>query len=196
MHANLISGGVAAVLTMILVGCPPPEDPPPFDTTGLYMGTYEVGDSKQFGQMECDLSLELVHLVDVPRISNTFAGVATLEWDCIFPAIVREQAGIESDAVLAPVLATLNTDGTFSLELTFDQAEIPAQLLALIDTAGIEDLPLDNFSVVFAGTGTDSDMDGGMDSCEGTLDIFVEFTDAETSPIDIGGSFEATVVAR
>ena len=185
---------VLGVLGGLLSGCPDTMigDTPPFDTTGVYSGTFSTDDGKQFfGAPDCTMELELVQFVNQPAIAYTFAGIARLNWDCILPAAVRSTLGIESDVLVSPVLATLDNDGGFSLELSIDGSNIPAALRQALDESEVDpDLPLTSFSLVFTGSGTDDDADGFMDSCMGTLDLSVTYEDGGTQMVNLGGSFE------
>lgn len=185
-----------SVAVALLSGCPDTDigDTPPFDTTGNYAGTYATN-AKQFGGAEdCSFELELVQFVDQPLIAYTFAGIARLNWDCILPPLVRASLGIESEVLTAPVLATLDNEGAFSLEVDLDGSNIPAALLAALDDSGVDtDIPLQSFALTFTGTGEDTDDDGLMDSCSGTLDVSATYEDESgTQTIDLGGNFDVT----
>lgn len=186
-------------LCLALSGCPDTNigDTPPFDTTGTYQGTYSTGEEKQFfGAEDCFIELELVQFVQQPAIAYTFAGIARLEWDCILPAAVRSSLGIESEMLVSPVLATLDNDGGFSLDLDLDGSNVPPALRQALDDSEVDpDLPLTSFSLEFNGMGTDLDLDGFMDECAGTLALMATYEDDGAQTIDLGGSFSATAVA-
>jgi len=184
------------LVMVLLSGCPDTDigDTPPFDTTGNYAGTYATN-AKQFGGAEdCTFELELVQFVDQPLIAYTFAGIARLDWDCILPPLVRTSLGIESEVLTAPVLATLDNDGGFALEVDLDGSNIPPALLAALDDSGVDtDIPLQSFALTFTGTGEDTDDDGLMDACSGTLDVSATYVDESgTQTIDLGGNFDVT----
>lgn len=183
-----------SAVAMALCGCPDTTigDTPPFDTTGNYAGTYSTGDGKQFGgATECNVEMELVQFVNQPLIAYTFAGVARLDWDCILPPLVRASLGIESEVLAAPVLATLDNDGGFALEVDLDGSNIPQALLAALDASDVDpNLPLQSFSLVFTGMGEDTDSDGLMDSCMGSLAVSATYEDNGTQTIDLSGAFD------
>lgn len=184
-----------ALLLALMPGCPDTNigNTPPFDTSGNYSGTYSTN-AKQFGGADdCNFEMELVQFVNQPFIAYTFAGIARLNWDCILPPLVRASLGIESDALTAPVLATLDNDGGFSLEVDLDGSNIPPALLAALDDSGVDtDIPLQSFALTFTGIGQDTDDDGFMDSCSGTLSVHATYEDGGTQTIDLGGAFEVT----
>ena len=181
-------------LGLLLSGCPDTDigDTPPFDTTGSYLGTYSTGDGKQFrGEPDCTIDLELVQFVNQPLIAYTFAGVARLNWDCMLPQAARDALGITSEVLTTPVLATLAQDGFFSLNVSLDGSNIPQALFDALDASDIDtDVPVESFSLEFSGMGDDTDSDGMMDSCMGTLQLMVIYEDNGTQTIDLGGSFE------
>ena len=190
-RAGILAGALGLLLAP---GCPiTTDDTPPFDTTGNYAGTYSTN-AKQFGGADnCAIELELVQFVGQPLIAYTFAGIARLDWDCILPPLARTALGIESELLTAPVLATLNNEGGFSLEMDLDGSNIPPALLAALDDSGVDtDIPLQSFALTFTGTGEDTDDDGLMDNCAGTLDVHATYEDGGTQTIDLGGAFEVT----
>lgn len=190
-RAGILAGALGLLLAP---GCPNTTgETPPFDTTGTYAGTYSTNAKQGGGADDCAITLELVQFVNQPLIAHTFAGIARLDWDCILPPLVRASLGIESEVLSAPVLATLESDGGFSLEMDLDGSNIPPALLAALDDSGVDtDIPLQSFALTFAGTGNDTDSDGFMDGCSGTLDVHATYEDGGTQTIDLGGAFEVT----
>ena len=185
-------------VALVLAGCPDTTigDTPPFDTTGNYSGMYSTNNKQFGGAADCNMELELVQFVNTPLIAYTFAGIARLNWDCILPQIVRTSLGIESDVLVAPVLATLNNNGGFALDVDLDGSNIPQALLDQLDASEVDpNIPLQSFTVHFAGTGVDTDNDGLMDSCMGTLSVMATYEDNGTQTIDLDGTFDVTRAA-
>ena len=196
MKRNAISfAGLCAVVVAALAntGCPREVPEPPFNATGNYVGTYTL-DDKQPTPTTCAVTMELYHLVEVAAIQDAFAGLAVLEWDCILSPLTRALLGIESDTFTAPVIARMQSDGAFSLNVEFDIDDIPAQLLALFDEETVDSVPLENLSLVFAGTGEDLGADGAMDGATGTFAFDATYEDGGTQTLEVAATFEITRV--
>lgn len=182
---------------LALQGCPPPLGPPPFDVTGIYDGTF-VPTNPGFGMAPSGpMSLELYHYPQSPFIPNTFAGLVSIDWDTLLPPLVQQLLGITEDFLVVPVLANLQPDGSYELNISINGTGIPPELAGDVDmheaTSGLEST-FQQFQLTFAGTGADNDGDGAMDVTNGTFSALLEYLDAQQKPIrvEFDGTYQAT----
>ena len=137
-----------------------------------------------------------MQFVNQPIVAYTFAGIARLDWDCLLPTAARDALGITSDVLISPVYATLDNEGGYSLEVDLDGSNIPQVLLDALDSSEVDtSIPVQSFSLVFTGTGQDTDSDGLMDATTGTLAAMLTYEDNGLQTIDLSGSFSATRTA-
>ena len=183
---------------LALQGCPP-MGPPPFNVTGVYEGTFVLDDPGQAAASSGPMSLELYHHPESQLIPNTFAGLVRIDWDTLLSPLAQSLLGITDDWLIVPVLANLQSDGSYQLEITLDGSGIPAPLTGDVDmqaaTQGLE-AAFQKFELAFAGSGTDTDADGAMDNTTGTLSILFEYLNAqqELIHIELSGAYQATFV--
>jgi len=180
---------VVPILAVGLLGCP--ERRPPFDATGAYEGTWSTTGSKALVVEDCPLWATLYQEPDIPLINFTVAGSLTLDWSCLLPPGVIELLGIEMPEFTVPVLAQMEESGAFQLNVAFDFAGIPSQLLDLIEPGALDDFPLQAFDLTLDAQGHDDDDDGMMDRFAGNLSVYATYEAEGTQTIDAAGTFQA-----
>ncbi|MFP4501633.1 MAG: hypothetical protein ACLFTT_11585 [Candidatus Hydrogenedentota bacterium] len=186
---------IALVGVLFLSGCPQPV--PPFDVSGIYEGAYTLDNPIEGASGTCDFELELYHETRIPLIRSTFAGLVRISWDCLLTPSLQDTLGLTGEYAVLPVLATLEQDGSYALEIDLESGPIPEALRNQFSDA--EETPLDSFEsfqFIFNGQGYDVDEDGFMDETEGGISVVLEWTDEDGAPDEIqsSGAFSAVYV--
>ncbi len=162
---------VVAALTLGQAQCPQ-GPPPPFDATGLYIGTWSgqtTATEKQSEQIvtACPLTMTLVQNVNAPYPANHgVSGTVEIDYSCLtLPEWVQQTP----PPSIANVSGLLTDEGTLTL---FSGGCGPGVCVVL----------------TLAGEGTVADADGMMDAYSGAWSFIILL--AGVQPFGVSGTFE------
>ena len=169
MRIRLVVAGTILLLALGLTGCPEPV-PAPFDTTGMYFGTWngqsnEENVAEQQTVLACPLTITLEQDVSLDYPANhAVKGTVEVDYSCLeLPDWIDEIPPSQ-----AQVSGLLADDGTLTL---LSGGCGPGLCLVM----------------TLSGTGVDSDSDGAMDEYGGTWSFTILL--AGIRPFGVKGDF-------
>ena len=171
MQHKPISLLFAAVVALLICGCPA-QVPPPFDTTGAYVGTWSGQTNEGQGQKQqevaaCPLTITLEQDVNTTYPANHgVKGTVVIDYSCVE---LPEWVTTEIPPSTVQVGGLLADDG----KLTLMSGGCGTGLCLVL---------------VLAGQGVDGDADGVMDTYSGSWSFVILL--AGVQPFGVSGLFE------